>query len=161
MDNTRLNEIADSLFKFIIIARNKIINEDEFIKNFPKPPIELQKYIDKYPMPPSHMKVIIYLSMVKSVPVSKISSTLNISKSNTTPIIDKLIEYDLVHRYTDSNDRRIIRVELTNTALEIFETFKVFARSRLVEKICNLPDDDLLEVQSCMCKLTDIFSKLK
>eukprot|EP00831_Metopus_contortus_P005093 TRINITY_DN11910_c0_g1_i1.p1 TRINITY_DN11910_c0_g1~~TRINITY_DN11910_c0_g1_i1.p1 ORF type:complete len:199 (+),score=17.01 TRINITY_DN11910_c0_g1_i1:102-698(+) len=98
---------------------------------------------------------------VKSVPVSKISSTLNISKSNTTPIIDKLIDYGLVHRYTDPNDRRKIRVELTNTALEIFDAFKNFARSKLAEKICNLSDDDLLEIHSCTCKLTDIFSKLE
>lgn len=37
MNEILLNRLADSLFDFLIIARNNIINEDEFLKNFPIP----------------------------------------------------------------------------------------------------------------------------
>ena len=160
MDNIFLNNLAESLFEFLVIAKNNIVNEDEFIKNFPKVPCEVQKYLDKYPMPPSHVKVIIYLSRVKNSSISQIASTLNISKSNTTPIIDKLISYDLIKRYTDPNDRRIVRVELTPLALNIFDNFKNIIKNKLIEKFLSLSDDDLKNMQIYVLKLTEIFKKI-
>ena len=160
MDEILLNRLADSLFDFLIIARNNIINEDEFLKNFPSPQKKFEEYMKKCPMPPSHIKVIIYLARVNSAPISQIASTLNISKSNMTPIIDKLISYGLVNRYTDEKDRRILRIELTELAFKFFNSFKDYAKSALLDKIAILPDDDLKEAQYCIEKLTSIFLKL-
>ena len=160
MDNIFLDNLAEFLFEFLVIAKNNIINEDEFIKNFPNGPCEVQKYLDKYPMPPSHVKVIIYLSRVKNASISQIASTLNISKSNTTPIIDKLISYDLITRYTDSNDRRVVRVELTPLALSIFDDFKNIIKNNLIEKLISLSDEELQETQDCILRLTSIFKKI-
>ncbi|CAG9710880.1 MarR family transcriptional regulator [Clostridium sp.] len=125
------------------------------------PPKQFQEYIEKFPMlPPSHIKVIIYLYGINSAPMSQIASTLNISKSNMTPIIDKLISYGLVKRYTDEKDRRILRIELTELAFNIFNHFKNYAKSVLLNKVSILPDDDLEEAQYCIEKLTSIFLKL-
>jgi len=125
------------------------------------PPKQFQEYIEKCPMlPPSHIKVIIYLYGINSAPMSQIASTLNISKSNMTPIIDKLISYGLVKRYTDEKDRRILRIELTELAFNIFNHFKNYAKSVLLNKVSILPDDDLEEAQYCIEKLTSIFLKL-
>lgn len=111
-------------------------------------------------LPPSHIKVIIYLYEINSAPMSQIASTLNISKSNMTPIIDKLISYRLVKRYTDEKDRRILRIELTELAFNILNHFKNYAKSVLLNKVSILPDDDLEEAQYCIEKLTSIFLKL-
>ncbi len=160
MDEIFLDKLADSLFDFLIIAKNNIMNSDEFLKNFPIQEKKFEEYLKKYPMPPSHIKVIIYLERVNSASISQIASTLNISKSNMTPIIDKLISYGLVKRYTDEKDRRVLRIELTELAFKIFNSFKVYAKSALLNKIALLSDDDLKEMQNCIEKLTSIFSKL-
>ena len=160
MNNTFLNDLAESLFDFFIIEKNNLVNEDEFLKNFPNGLREVQKYLDNYPMPPSHIKVIIYLSRVKNASISQIASTLNISKSNTTPIIDKLLSYNLITRYTDSQDRRIVRVELTSLALNIFDEFKQIMKNNLIDKLISLPDEDLKEIHQCILHLTQIFNKI-
>lgn len=160
MDENLLNKLADSLFNFLIIARNNIMNEDEFLKSFPISPKEFDEYMTKCPMPPSHIKVIIYLARVNSAPISQIASSLNISKSNMTPIIDKLISYGLVKRYADEKDRRILRIELTESALDIFDNFKSYAKSILVNKVSALSDADIKEAQYCIESLTSIFLKL-
>lgn len=159
-DEIFLDKLANSLFDFLIIARNNLINSDEFLKTFPIQQKKFEEYLQKYPMPPSHIKVIIYLARVNSAPISQIASTLNISKSNMTPIIDKLISYGLVNRYTDEKDRRILRIELTELAFKFFNSFKVYAKSTLLNKISVLSDDDLKETQHCIEKLTSIFLKL-
>lgn len=159
-DEIFLDKLANSLFDFLIIARNNLMNSDEFLKNFPIQQKKFEEYLQKYPMPPSHIKVIIYLARVNSASISQIASTLNISKSNMTPIIDKLISYGLVNRYTDEKDRRILRIELTELAFKLFNSFKVYAKSTLLNKISILSDDDLKETQDCIEKLTSIFLKL-
>ncbi len=159
-DEIFLDKLANSLFDFLIIARNNLMNSDEFLKTFPIQQKKFEEYLQKYPMPPSHIKVIIYLARVNSAPISQIASTLNISKSNMTPIIDKLISYGLVNRYTDEKDRRILRIELTELAFKFFNSFKVYAKSTLLNKISVLSDDDLKETQDCIEKLTSIFLKL-
>ena len=161
MNSDFLNNLADDLFKFLILAKNNLINENELIKHFPTPPKEVKSFIDKYPMPPSHIKVIIYLSTVKNASISQVASTLNITKSNTTPIIDKLISYGLVERYTDSSDRRIVRVELTSCALDIFNEIKNTFKNTLVKRISILDDEDLLKMHSCISELSVLFNKIK
>lgn len=161
MDNIFFDNLAESLFHFLILAKNNIINENEFIKNFPDPPEEVKHFIDKYPMPPSHIKVIIYLAVVKSASISQVASTLNITKSNTTPIIDKLISYKLINRYTDPNDRRIVRVELTPFAINSFKEIKSAFKQKLINKLSILSDEDLTKMDFCINELNTIFNKIK
>ena len=161
MNSDFLDNLAEDLFKFLILAKNNLINENELIKNFPSPLKEVKSFIDKYPMPPSHIKVIIYLSSVKNASISQISSTLNITKSNTTPIIDKLISYGLVERYTDPSDRRIVRVELTSCALQVFYEIKNAFKNKLVSRISILDTEDLLKMHSCISELSMLFNKIK
>ncbi len=161
MENIFLNNLAENLFEFLVLAKNNIINENELIRNFPSPPPEVKSFLNEYPMPPSHIKVIIYLALVKSASISQISSTLGITKSNTTPIIDKLISYKLIERYNDSNDRRIVRAELTPFALSIFEKLKDAFKVKLINKLSVLDEPDLIRMDSCVTELNTIFMKIK
>lgn len=160
MHKKDLDEISDSLLTLLFFIRNNIFNHDECIKNFPKPPKAVEDYMKKFPMPSSHTKVILYLHKSNSSPISQIASNLGISKSNMTPIIDKLIEYDLVNRYPDEKDRRILRVELTKKASDIFEEFRTAAKNKLKDKIEILDDNDLYELNDCVEKLSNIMKKI-
>ncbi|AOR22484.1 MarR family winged helix-turn-helix transcriptional regulator [Clostridium taeniosporum] len=161
MHKQDLDKISDSLLTFLFLVKNNIFSENDFIKNFPKPPKKIEDYMNKFPMPPSHTKVILYLHKANSSPISQIANNLGISKSNMTPIIDKLIEYGLVNRYCDENDRRILRVELTKKALDIFEEFRNAAKAKLVSKIEILDDDDLYTLNDCVSKLYNIMKKIE
>lgn len=49
----------------------------------------------------------------EGITVSDISSFLQISSPTVTPLIKSLEAQDLVHRYNDQGDRRVVRVRLT------------------------------------------------
>ncbi|MEG0307308.1 MAG: MarR family transcriptional regulator [Clostridium sp.] len=146
MDNGNLTKISDDLFTLIIQFHKKMIKPEEFIKSLP--------------IPPSHVKVIFYLSHAGSSSVSQIAKDLSISKPNMTPIIDKLIEEGYVIRYEDPNDRRVLRVEVTYKAQELFELKKHLAKSLLQEKISTLSPEDLKSLGTVVKEFSSIVDKL-
>ena len=160
MAHNKLSETSDLLLHFLSSIKNDFFIDNNFIKNFSLPPKEFQECMSDVSIPPSHVKVILYLERVKSSPISQIANKLNISKSNMTPIIDNLIELDLVKRYPDKNDRRILRVELTPKALDLFKLLENAAREIIKSKISSLSDNDLNALYDSLNTLSNILNKI-
>ncbi|MGO5064892.1 MULTISPECIES: MarR family winged helix-turn-helix transcriptional regulator [unclassified Clostridium] len=146
MHSIQLNEISQDLYDLLLNLHKKLLNPDELKRNFP--------------VPPSHVKVIIYLKHNGNCSISKIAKDLLISKPNMTPIIDKLISENMVTRYTDSKDRRIIRVELTEKGTDFIKDQERLVKDLLTEKISNLPSDDLKYLSDHIVHLKDIILKI-
>ncbi|WP_294370822.1 MarR family winged helix-turn-helix transcriptional regulator [uncultured Clostridium sp.] len=160
MTDYKLSKTADLMLSLLSLMRNDLFLDNNLIKNFPLCEQEFKKNMSSLPLPPSHIKVILYLEKEKSSPISYIAKKLNISKSNMTPIIDKLIELDLVNRYSDNKDRRILRVELTPKAKKLFEAFKSSAKKSLKNKLSTLSDEDLTSLSESLSTLILILQKL-
>ena len=109
---------------------------------------------------PFHARVIFYLLEFNSSAISQIADNLGISKSNMTPIIDNLINYGLVNRYPDSHDRRVLRVELTDKAHKLLDSFRVAIFTSFVEKISPLSDDEIILLNDSISNLVTILKKL-
>ncbi|MDU2665164.1 MAG: MarR family transcriptional regulator, partial [Clostridium perfringens] len=86
---------------------------------------------------------------------------LSISKSNMTPIIDKLIQENLVERFTDPNDRRIIRVRVTEKGHNFCLKQREKTKKHLEEKISSLSSEELERVKDLAKELNSIFSKIE
>lgn len=147
MDDLYLTKISRELFEMIMLLHKNIIKPDEFMKSLA--------------MPPSHVKVVFYLAQNGPSSVSNIAKDLCISKPNMTPIIDKLLEAGYVKRYEDPNDRRVLIIEVTEKAHEIFRIKREFAVSLLKEKLSALNDDDVKSISTSICELIRIFSNIK
>lgn len=160
MDKDNLLKVADSLVDFLLIIKNNVLNENDMIKNFPALDGEKKSFSD-FQIPPSHVRVIFYLLEFNSSPISQIAENLKISKPNMTPIIDNLINYGLVNRYTDPNDRRILRVELTDKALKISDAFRIAIRDSFAKKISPLSDDEIVMLNQSIGNLVFLLNKLK
>lgn len=161
MNNNDLLKVSDSLLSFLWIVHTNILKGNDIMKNLPYSLDELNECIDKFEMPPSHIKVIFHLAISGSSSISGIAKTLNISKSNMTPIIDKLISYELVNRYTDPNDRRILRVELTPKAIAFFESIRAAACKSFAEKISKLSDEEVITLDQSISNLNILLDKLR
>lgn len=147
MNNIDLTKISDNLFSLIIQLNSKLFSSSKMVKCSP--------------LPPSHVKVIFHLMNNGSSSISDIASSLCISKPNMTPIIDKLIKEDLVCRQEDCNDRRIIRIQLTQKAYEIAHAHEKSLKNILLDKISNLDSEDLSNMGDLIVNLNSIINKLK
>ena len=147
MNNNELHDISDNLLNLLFQIHNRLFNPSEMVKGVS--------------IPPSHVKVIFYLSQKKSMSVSDVAKCLDISKPNMTPIIYKLISNGLVNRYTDPNDRRKINIELTEKAHNLLKNKKREIKNNLFNKISTLNDEDLYKLDASIREMYDILIKLK
>lgn len=146
MDTTNLNKISEELFQLVMELHKKTFNRDQLVKNSC--------------IPPSHLKVIFTLSHTGPLSLSQLANTIGISKPNLTPIIDKLIQKGFVNRYEDPNDRRILRVEITNKAVELRDQQCNKFKTMLQPKLSNLPTEDLDSLEDLLNKIMPIITKL-
>ena len=147
MNNNDMNTLTGELLDLLVKIHNNLLSPSEMIKGSI--------------LPPSHLKVIFYLSHKKSMSVSQMAKCLDISKPNMTPIIDKLISDGYVHRYQDPNDRRKINVELTEKAHIFLKDKKLEIKNNLIDKLSSLDEEDLLELSIIIKDMHKIILKLK
>lgn len=147
MDTMNLYNISDKLYKLVLTLNKDLINPHDLMKCFP--------------IPPSHVKVMFYLRHNKSCSISEIAQFLQISKPNMTPIIDKLIQEGLVSRYNDPNDRRILRIELTEKSYGFFKKQEERVKERLMEKISSLETSDLESLDLVIDNFFTLVNKIK
>lgn len=161
MDKDKLFKVADSFIDFLWIIQNNVLREHDMTKSLQSQRNGDKKCFCDFSLPPSHMRVIFYLVDSNSSPISQIADTLGISKPNMTPIIDNLINYELVTRYPDTNDRRILRVQLTQKAWDLLDFIRINICNIFVGKVSSLSDDEIILLNDSILNLTSILKKLK
>lgn len=142
-----LSEATEELYTLLLCLNRKVFSHDDVVK--------------RLCIPPSHAKVVFNLHLSGEASVSEIAKKLSISKSNMTPIIDKLIQENLVERFTDPNDRRIIRVRITDKGHDFCLKQREKTKRHLEEKISSLSPEELEKIKVMAKDLNNIFSKMK
>ncbi|MGL4346339.1 MAG: MarR family winged helix-turn-helix transcriptional regulator [Cellulosilyticaceae bacterium] len=146
MSHTNLPKISEDLFGLVVKLNSTIFKQGEFLKTMP--------------LPPSHVKVIFYLVHNAPTTMSDLAHHLCISKSNMTPIIDKLIDEGLVIRTENPKDRRTILIEATPKTHELFETHKQLIKQRLATRIEHLSPEDLAKLHQSIQMALPLLDKL-
>ncbi len=142
-----LSIVSNDLFLLLVSLNSRLINRSVMLRGLS--------------VPPSHMKVLFYLIMHGSSPVSRIAKDLLISKPNMTPILDNLIAEGYAERYDDPNDRRIILIRPTKKSHDLLEEKQQESKKLLAEKLAVLGDDELEALKEMLPRITEILSKLK
>jgi len=96
-----------------------------------------------------------------SLSMSELAHEMQISKQQLSPLVYKLINQGLLVRKPDENDRRIVRIEVTeqgrNMVKEIFAEIKL----DLVEKLRTLPGMELDELKQMLQRIQEILKNVE
>ncbi|MBC2580759.1 MarR family winged helix-turn-helix transcriptional regulator [Clostridium sp. DJ247] len=96
--------------------------------------------------PMNQMMVLGTLHEEGSLPVSEICKKNYISKPQMTAIIDKLIKEELVERFHNKEDRRIINISLTDKGKEYASCVKETLRSNMKNKLLCLSNENKIKL---------------
>lgn len=89
------------------------------------------------------IRTLVLLERMGPVRMTDIAIYIGRALSATTTVVDRLVEKDLVARVSDTNDRRLVMCELTNTGQTVLERFWRIGRDRL-QMVADLMDDEEL-----------------
>ena len=86
------------------------------------------------------IRTLVLLERMGPVRMTDIAIYIGRALSATTTVVDRLGEKELVDRISDTNDRRLVMCELTETGQQVLERFWRIERDRL-QMVADLMDD--------------------
>lgn len=91
--------------------------------------------------------------------MSQLSQAMQISKQQLTPLVDRLLEQKLGERQADSQDRRIILIEITQAGRDLMAEMMKQNLDALSQRLAVLPQEDLIELETMMLRVRELLEK--
>ena len=88
--------------------------------------------------------------MEKECAMSGLAEALRISMPNLTPLVDKLIDAQLVTRKPHAGDRRVILITLTENGTKFIKEYKRRVRAILKENFGSMRADEQIRLFSAL-----------
>jgi DNA-binding MarR family transcriptional regulator len=93
--------------------------------------------------------------------MSELSLKLNVPMSSATRIVDWLVRGDLVERVNDPNDRRVVRVAMSKSGRELYETAMIYNKQRIARLLKDFSVEEQEQLLELMTKLFNSLSNEK
>lgn len=87
------------------------------------------------------LKILMLLGQVRSASVSWLAARLDVSPPNVTGILDRLEQHDWVQRTSDPQDRRVVRIVLSERGEQLLRDLNQAGAERLTRTISGMTDD--------------------
>ncbi|MDI6604496.1 MAG: MarR family transcriptional regulator [Thermoanaerobacteraceae bacterium] len=116
-----------------------------------------KNYLNKKGLTMSRFWVLNKLSLDNPITMSQLQKELLLSPGTLTGLIDNLVEDNLVKRWRDDNDRRLVFLLLTDKGYKLLEEILHY-RSTLLS---NIPAEKNIDITLLNNNLKEILSVLK
>ena len=146
MKNEKFQEIAENLFVVVPLFKKKFIRYD--------------MYKEHINLSPSHFHILFILDDMGKLPITEIAKLLNISKTNVTPLIQKLVNKDFVTRITSEEDRRYINIDITTQGKAFLANHKLMVMDDLGRRISGFSDLELEKLSNALKDIKELISKI-
>jgi DNA-binding MarR family transcriptional regulator len=90
-----------------------------------------------------HLNVMTLLDMEGALPMRGLAEALDVSQASATGIVDRMEQRGLVERRRDDDDRRIVRVALTDEGRQLVAGIATERRDHLARVLDELTDEEL------------------
>ena len=93
-------------------------------------------------------------------PMKYYGEKLMISKPNMSSLVSKMIDENLLKRVSDENDRRIIKISITDNGKQILNNYRDILKNNVFKKISALNDEEIQKLNRNFKEIKEIFDKL-
>ncbi len=110
--------------------------------------------------PPDYASVIVVLARrATSLTMGELSTELGVPLSTATRIVDWLVQCDYVQREPDPEDRRIIRVGMTEAGLRQYQTISTHIRQKVGQLLVDFDPEEQVQFVHLLHKLLDALER--
>jgi DNA-binding MarR family transcriptional regulator len=153
-DTPTASQFVDLLHCFIRLRPNLIL--PEHVARFKQQVIESLKNskmgdADDYRF---IIHIIVLLAHRENAPtMGELSSDLNIPLSTATRLIGWLVQSNFLIRFSDPNDRRIVRIKMSEQGIQFYKTFLDISTIRVEKLLSDFSEDEKSQLFYLMDKL--------
>jgi DNA-binding MarR family transcriptional regulator len=90
-----------------------------------------------------HLNVLFILEGDGPLPMSGLADAMDVSQASATGIVDRMEQRGLVERVRDVEDRRVVRVTITDEARRLIEGMARERREHLAQMFAEFSDEEL------------------
>jgi DNA-binding MarR family transcriptional regulator len=108
-----------------------------------------------------HIEIMALLKGEVNLRITDICDRLQIAKAQMTYLIDKLVELELVERKTDTEDRRILNISMTEKGRIFYNNREKDITNAVLEYMAVLSDKEIETLTDSLNNLRDILLKLQ
>ncbi len=91
--------------------------------------------------------------------MNELSEAMGLANSTTTRVVDQLVKKNLVHRREDSEDRRVVRVQLTAQGRELWQTLDTELQDFFSQIMNGIQEDERPVILHALERLTTSLAK--
>ena len=145
MNNSKIDTVAEEFLKVFPVVIKYMIMLGDRVSD---PEYSYQEY-----------QALHMLKEYGKLPISAVGARFLISKPRMTVMVDKLNAAELIERYPDKKDRRIINIGLTEKGRAFTTIHSQNLKESVVERFKNLTDDDLVRFLDAMAVIQSMMTK--
>ena len=102
-----------------------------------------REILNDFSITPPQFDALVYLSEFGDLTIGELSSKLYLAYSTTTDLVDRMERNELVERVRDTNDRRVVRLQMKEKGKEMIRKVLVVRREYLAKALIHVQPDDL------------------
>lgn len=110
---------------------------------------------------PLHFEIMRLVNAEGTLHIAEIGERLQVARAQMTHLIDKLVELEMVERQTDSADRRVTNIVLTDKGNTFLEEHGGNIWKATKDFVSGLTDEELADLSASLERLRDILSRLQ
>ena len=95
-------------------------------------------------------QVLALLEMHGALPMSRLAEELGVALPNATGIVNRMAERGLIERRSDSSDRRLVLVMLTEAGRRLIEEMEAIRRARMARLFAELTETQQERLLACV-----------
>jgi DNA-binding MarR family transcriptional regulator len=108
----------------------------------------------------THMKALMIIYIEDNPYMTRVCYHMNMEKGSLTPVIDRLIQMNLVERRRNAGDRRKVNLHLTELGTSLVQANLHRAHRHILEKLKHLPEEEMQRFKNALLDLHEITLKL-
>lgn len=140
MDDKKMDELADSILIYLPLFYKKITTPKESDLNKTN---YKRRSMEQY-------QILGVLEHHNKLAISEIGKKLMIPKPNMTSNIDKLVSDGMVKRIPDSEDRRVIKISITQKGYDYIKESRIFIINNIKNNLAPLNGKELENLNECI-----------
>jgi DNA-binding MarR family transcriptional regulator len=147
LEDQKIDEVAEGFLKIFPVVIKYFIQLGDKLSD---PTYSYQEY-----------QALHILKECGKLPISTVGAMLLISKPRMTVLVDKLTRAGFIKRVPNKEDRRIIKISLTEKGVAFTAAHRQNLKEGVIERFENLSSDEMDDFLSAMNTVQDVMAKTK